>query len=248
MYGLIVRSGRTNSSRASDFLFLRILIMTAQEIFSLRKAGKLEEAYEEARKLYAIDKGTHASSVMFWTATDIQKLRIQAGRTDEAKKILLALERLLKHVETPDELMTSQLSRCKELLEKTTSLKNLNTKEPKHIQLGIRGEEIAVAYLREKGYIILERDWHSNHRDIDIIAQDNNCTVFIEVKARQNRMFAEPESAVNYHKLKNLRLAINHYIKYRQINNPWRFDVITVVGDLSCQAPEIQHIQDFQLY
>lgn len=222
--------------------------MTKQEIYSLRKAGQIEEAYEEARKLYVIDKGIHASSVMFWTATDILKLRIQAGRTDEAKKILLALERLLKNVETPDELMTSQFSKCKELLEKTASRKNLYEKGPKHIQLGIRGEEIAVAYLREKGYVILERDWHSNHRDIDIIAKENDCTVFVEVKARQNRMFAEPESAVNYYKLKNLRLAINHYIKYRQIDNPWRFDVITVVGELGCQTPEIQHIQDFQLF
>ena len=210
--------------------------------------GRLELAYEEARKLYAVDKGEQATSVMFWTATDILKLRIQAGRTEEARKILLALERLLTHVETPDEQMTIQLSECKQLLEKNTSCKNPYEKGHKHIQLGKRGEEIAVAYLREKGYVILKRDWHSNHRDIDIIAQDNNCTVFVEVKARQNRLFAEPESAVNYHKLKNLRLAINHYIKYRQINNPWRFDVITVVGDLSCQAPEIQHIQDFQLF
>ena len=210
--------------------------------------GRIELAYEEARKLYAVDKGEQATSVMFWTATDILKLRIQAGRTEEARKILLALERLLTRVETPDELITSQYSECKQLLEKTSSCKNTYEKGSKHIQLGKRGEEIAVAYLREKGYVILERDWHSNHRDIDIIAQDNNCTVFVEVKARQNRMFAEPESAVNYHKLKNLRLAINHYIKYRQINNPWRFDVITVVGDLSCQAPEIQHIQDFQLF
>ena len=222
--------------------------MTVQEIFSLRMTGRLELAYEEARKLYAVDKGEQATSVMFWTATDILKLRIQAGRTEEARKILLALERLLTRVETPGELITSQYSECKQLLEKTSSCKNTYEKGPKHIQLGKRGEEIAVAYLREKGYVILERDWHSNHRDIDIIAQDNNCTVFVEVKARQNRMFAEPESAVNYHKLKNLRLAINHYIKYRQINNPWRFDVITVVGDLSCQAPEIQHIQDFQLF
>ena len=61
-------------------------------------------------------------------------------------------------------------------------------------------------------------------------------------------MFAEPESAVNYQKLKNLRLVINHYIKYRQIDNPWRFDVITIVGELGCTTPEIQHIQDFQLF
>ena len=92
-------------------------MMTVQEIFSLRMTGHIEEAYEEARKLYAVDKGRHALSAMFWTATDILKLRIQAGRTDEARKILLALERLLTHVEIPEQLMERQFVSCKKLLE-----------------------------------------------------------------------------------------------------------------------------------
>ena len=39
-----------------------------------------------------------------------------------------------------------------------------------HNELGKWGEDMAEAYLRNNGYIILERDWHSGHRDIDIIA------------------------------------------------------------------------------
>ena len=198
--------------------------MTIEEILSYRKAGRTEEAYEAARKLYASDKGLETSQVMLLTATDMQKMCTEQGRHEEATLIGQALERLKSRL----------------------NLQNNNT--PKHIQLGKWGEELAAAYLREKGYVILERDWHSNHRDIDIIAQDKDCLVFIEVKARQNRMFAEPESAVNYQKLKNLRLAINHYIKYRQIDMPWRFDVITVVGELGCKEPEIQHIEDFTIF
>ncbi len=198
--------------------------MTTEEIRTLQEAGRTEEAYDAARLLYASNKGEEAAQVMLLTATDMQKMCSAQGRHEEARKIGLALERLKNRQ------------------------KIQNHHEPNHILLGKWGEEMAAVYLREKGYVILERDWHSNHRDIDIIAQDNDCMVFVEVKARQNRLFAEPESAVNYQKLKNLRLAINHYIKYRQIDNPWRFDVITVVGDLGCQAPEIQHIQDFQLF
>ena len=197
--------------------------MTAQEILSLRKAGHIEEAYEAARQLYASDKGDEASQAMLCTASDVLQKRIEEGRHEEARKIRLALDRLKSRMEST------------------------NVNKPNHIELGKWGEELAVAYLRDKGYAILERDWHSAHRDIDIIAQDQDCLVFIEVKARQNRMFAEPESAVNYHKLKNLRLAINHYIKYRKVDNPWRFDVITVVGMLGGTKPEIQHIQDFQI-
>ena len=198
--------------------------MTIEEILSYRKAGRTEEAYEAARKLYASNKGEEAAQVMMLTATEMQKMCIEQGRHEEATLIGLALERL------------------------KSRLNLQNNKTPKHIQLGKWGEDLAAIYLREKGYVILERDWHSNHRDIDIIAQDKECLVFIEVKARQNRMFAEPESAVNYQKLKNLRLAINHYIKYRQIDMPWRFDVITVVGELGCKEPEIQHIEDFNIF
>ena len=198
--------------------------MTIKEILSYRNAERTEEAYEAARKLYASNKREEAAQMMLLTATEMQKMCIEQGRYEEANLIGLALERLRSKL----------------------NLQNNNT--PKHIQLGKWGEDLAAVYLREKGYVILERDWHSNHRDIDIIAQDKDCLVFIEVKARQNRMFAEPESAVNYQKLKNLRLAINHYIKYCQINMPWRFDVITVVGELGCKEPEIQHIEDFQLF
>ena len=52
-------------------------MMTVQEIFSLRMTGHIEEAYEEARKLYAVDKGRHALSAMFWTV-----IRIWSEQTD----------------------------------------------------------------------------------------------------------------------------------------------------------------------
>ena len=66
-----------------------------------------------------------------------------------------------------------------------------------HNELGEWGEEVAVRYLEQKGYVILERDWKSGHRDIDIIAQDKDTIVFVEVKTRRNRLFAEPEMSVS---------------------------------------------------
>ena len=67
-----------------------------------------------------------------------------------------------------------------------------------HNELGTWGEQCAVEYLRRKGYVILERDWKSGHRDLDIIAFDGATMVFVEVKTRRNRMFADPEMAVDY--------------------------------------------------
>lgn len=112
-----------------------------------------------------------------------------------------------------------------------------------HNDLGHWGEDLAAEYLQDKGYIILERDWKSGHRDLDIIALDGDTVVFVEVKTRQNRMFADPETAVNYQKIKNLRSAANHYVKYRRISYNIRFDIITIIGTIG-NEPEIEHIED----
>lgn len=116
-----------------------------------------------------------------------------------------------------------------------------------HNELGRWGEDIAASYLREKGFVILERDWHSGHRDIDIVAMKDEVIVFVEVKTRRNRDVTDPLQAVDYKKLKNLRRAINHYVNYRKTDQPWRFDVIAVVGTLGGAAPEITHIEDFPI-
>lgn len=115
-----------------------------------------------------------------------------------------------------------------------------------HNELGRWGEDLATAYLEQKGYTIVERDWKSGRRDIDIIAIDGNIVVFVEVKTRRSSVFGEPEEAIDFHKLKNLQMAINHYVKYKRIRQPIRFDIISIVGTIG-KIPNIRHIQDVTL-
>ena len=119
----------------------------------------------------------------------------------------------------------------------------INTNMASHNELGKWGEEMAAEYLLRQGYTIMERDWKSGHRDLDIIALDGNTVVFVEVKTRRNRLFTEPEMAVDYQKIRNLQQAANHYIKYRHINQEVRFDVITVVGSMN-ETPSVEHIKE----
>ena len=65
-----------------------------------------------------------------------------------------------------------------------------------HNELGRWGEDLATEYLQQHGYRIIERDWKSGRRDIDIIATDGNQVVFVEVKTRRNRLYGDPEEAV----------------------------------------------------
>jgi len=110
-----------------------------------------------------------------------------------------------------------------------------------HNELGKWGEELAARYLQELGYSIIESDWKSGHRDIDIIAMDGDEVVFVEVKTRSNTHFAEPIDAVNYHKMMNLRRSFNHYI-------PIRFDIIGIVGAPEGESPKIEHFKDVRIF
>jgi uncharacterized protein (TIGR00252 family) len=221
--------------------------MTINEVFGLRNQGRKEEAYEAARAIYATDKGPYASAAMFWTAVDMLRMRASEDRMDEARKIYMALERLLPHVKDEKGWMRDAMEKCSEWMKRGEKRATLTEDGPEHLQMGVWGEELAAAYLREKGYVILERDWHSIHRDIDIIAQQGEWIVFVEVKTRRNRDVSDPLQSINHQKQKNLRMAINHYIRCRKFDNPWRFDVITIVGEMGSKMPEISHIEDFSL-
>lgn len=82
--------------------------MTVKEIFDLRRQGRVEEAYEAIRPLYAAHKGRYTTLCMYWTAMDVLRKRLDEGRLDEADKIYLALERMLPRVETLEQELDHQ--------------------------------------------------------------------------------------------------------------------------------------------
>lgn len=72
--------------------------MNVRDIFALRKEGKVEEAYEAIRPIYKNHKGRYTTLCMFWTASDVFKLRLEQKRFNEAEKIYLALKRLVPSI------------------------------------------------------------------------------------------------------------------------------------------------------
>lgn len=112
-----------------------------------------------------------------------------------------------------------------------------------HNELGKWGEEMAAEYLQQQGYRIIERDWRSGNRDIDIIAQapDLSTLVFVEVKTRKNEVIMRAADAVNPTKARNIALSANNYIKMRHVDGLLRFDIITIVGT-NAQNMKLEHI------
>ena len=113
-----------------------------------------------------------------------------------------------------------------------------------HNDLGSWGEEKAAEYLKAKGYTILERDWRSGRRDIDIIAlnEDGTEVVFVEVKTRASRELAAPEDAVGPAKVRSIGCAADAFVKERGVEEAIRFDVVAVVGSCGGDA-EVEHTE-----
>ena len=65
-----------------------------------------------------------------------------------------------------------------------------------HNLLGKKGEEVAQKFIASKGYKIIAANWTFKHKEIDIIAQDGDCLVFIEVKSRTENYWGNPEEFV----------------------------------------------------
>ncbi len=108
--------------------------------------------------------------------------------------------------------------------------------------LGKLGEDLAVNFLHEKGYSILHRNWHYGHKEIDIIAMDNQMLVIVEVKTRATSFWEEPKEAVRRRKQKRIIDAADAYVQSLSINAEVRFDIVSVV--INGKSPAIEHIED----
>lgn len=97
--------------------------------------------------------------------------------------------------------------------------------------IGRIGEDVAVQYLLEKGYKIIERNFECRQGEIDIIAKDNRKEeiVFIEVKTRTNKNYGDPVEAVTYYKQKHMIKTIEYYLYIKKLEKSFvRIDIIEV--------------------
>jgi putative endonuclease len=112
----------------------------------------------------------------------------------------------------------------------------------KHIELGKKGEAVAVKYLMDKGYKLIQQNYRSGRGEIDIIVRsDDNRLIFVEVKARLD--YESPEESVHYTKGKLLMDTAIAYKEEKNIEEETFFDIIAINFQKD-QAPEIRHFED----
>ncbi len=105
-------------------------------------------------------------------------------------------------------------------------------------QKGNLGETIAIKYLTNKGYEILEHQYRTYKGEIDIICKYKNYYIFVEVKYRKDLKMGSPLESINYKKISKIKNVANYYIFKNKLTGNFRFDVIGILDK------EIQHIEN----
>ena len=125
-----------------------------------------------------------------------------------------------------------------------TAIKNwLSKKEiPLAHKHGDIGERAAKKHLKELGLKFLTANFESARGEIDLIFRDDDCLVFVEVKARSSEDWVRPAAFVNKQKRRLLCQTALDYLEL--LKNPQvkiRFDIVEVLLQDS-EVREVRHL------
>jgi putative endonuclease len=111
--------------------------------------------------------------------------------------------------------------------------------------VGKLGEKIAAGYLRKRGYRIRETNFRCREGEIDIVAQQKDCLVFVEVRTKSNLDFGIPEESITQSKKERLMSSALSYISCHENLPPsQRIDVVAVEVDEMGKAKRIELIEN----
>lgn len=89
-------------------------------------------------------------------------------------------------------------------------------------------EERAATLLQESGLHLLCRNFRCRGGELDLVALDGDCLVFVEVRARSHPGYGGAAASVDRHKQRKLQRAAAFFLRsHPQLaRHPCRFDVI----------------------
>jgi len=100
----------------------------------------------------------------------------------------------------------------------------------KHNQrVGKWGEDLATEYLTQKGYEVIGRNIHTPYGEIDIIAKQDDVTLFVEVKTRTTNKMGLPEASIKSRKQEHMIACAENYAADNEIET-WQIEVISIEG------------------
>ena len=113
-------------------------------------------------------------------------------------------------------------------------------------ELGARGEGLARAFLKAKGYRLVATNYRCRSGEVDIIARDGSCLVFVEVRTRRGRgWFGTPQESISRRKKERMIATAETYIQDSQETpEDWRIDLVAVNIDSRGIVRPVEHLEN----
>jgi len=109
---------------------------------------------------------------------------------------------------------------------------------------GVAAEEAAAAYLKGQNWSLITANYRTSRGEIDIIALEGDCLVFVEVKSGRSTKMGIPALRVGAIKQNRLVLTARQYIADEEpIVNEYRFDVLSLIPNPNGEW-QIEHFRD----
>jgi putative endonuclease len=110
---------------------------------------------------------------------------------------------------------------------------------------GNRSEQAATAFLRGLGYRILQRNYSCKLGELDLVALDGRCVVFVEVRSTGGDDPVRAAESVNIAKQRRLTRLAQHFLQQRRLHDhSGRFDVLAVHWPADTDQPHITHYKN----
>jgi putative endonuclease len=110
---------------------------------------------------------------------------------------------------------------------------------------GALGEKLAAAMLKRRGYRIIENNYRCRDGEIDIVARQKDCLVFVEVRTKTTSQFGVPEESVTRMKQSRMRRTAARYIQtHQRLPESWRIDFVAVELDQHGRATRVDIIEN----
>ncbi len=109
---------------------------------------------------------------------------------------------------------------------------------------GKSGEDLAEKFLLDKGYRIIERNFHTRFGEIDLIGYEGKTLVFVEVKTKIGHDFGEPEEMINKNKIGRVKRMAEIYLIENNLGEViCRVDVVGIVLREDMTVERLSHFE-----
>jgi putative endonuclease len=107
---------------------------------------------------------------------------------------------------------------------------------------GNRSERAAARYLRREGFRIVARNYFTAHGEIDLIAVEAGCVVFVEIRSTHFEDPSSPAESVDRLKQTKITRSALDFLRRRGLmEQPARFDVLILSWPEGRREPRIDH-------